>query len=464
MKKALLLMAAGSFMLAANAQELRKSSMVFLNAGSKEQVAHTAPKSGNLPAPVGSMQRSANRTTSGGGRWYSYADWLGATLGTGNYGLATLNLWNDTTAEVVFTTGTEYNEWTTVASSFDPYCAGFNDVTMYAGEIFISGSDAYVIDSVGLLGVYASAGAGATDHIKVGMLYGDGTSASNLPGGYWDDGGSTSSFPYAPYGTDTLFTFQLAHDSTNNTVGNTSGAPVPVVTMLPLNPVAGASCDTSSNFYRHFSVSALSVPAGNYAAAGISFISGSAPSPLNAVMDNGDGTVNYGEFYPALLYNFTGGTAAQWPTYSKTDFNHGFFKREGASDAGWGGEYIPEWAWNSGGGASELQFPVIDFHVTCATCLVLGVTDVNNNSFSGVKAYPNPANNVVNVQYHMAQNANVTITLTNMAGQVVASGSSNNTMEGTAKFNTSILPDGIYFYTLKSSAGTSTSGRISVAH
>ena len=160
----------------------------------------------------------------------------------------------------------------------------------------------------------------------------------------------------------------------------------------------------------------------------------------------------------------TGGTLTQWPVYNSNDFNHGFFKREGARDAGWGGEYIPEWAWSSGGGPSELQTPAIDFHVTCLTCAVLGVTNLNNYTFAGVRAYPVPAADYLSIEFHNAQAAETTIRIISMTGAIVVETKSGAVKDGTARISTAGLPDGVYLYKLSNAGGADYSGRFTINH
>jgi hypothetical protein len=80
-------------------------------------------------------------------------------------------------------------------------------------------------------------------------------------------------------------------------------------------------------------------------------------------------------------------------------------------------------------------------------------------------AYPDPATSSVNVPFTVAADANVTVTLTNMAGQVVRSKTIHvpAATPARATFNTSDLPAGIYNYCIGANGGTA-NGRIVITH
>ena len=468
-------MVAGAFTMGANAQEmLQKSSVIFKNGIQPSAAVNNAPKLMDHKAGLNtaSGERFSAKTTSSAGRWYSYSNYLAYSLGTGNFGAIVLGIWNDTSAVFAYSTGSpSNNEWTSLATVFDPYYAPFNDSTLYPNMLTIGATDAYIIDSVAITGWYLRSATNTTDndHLKFGLVYGDGSSTSNLPAEGWDDMLVTTSFPYVPFGTNRLFFAGVSHDSVNNEAGQNTGVPAPVVTTT----VDLTYADSSNNFFKVYAVNPLNVPAANWAAASVSFISGDAGYTPGATVQNSDGSVNYGLFYPAILFKGTTvgtTTTASFPTYDSLNWNAGSFKREGASDAGWGGTYIPEWAWSTGGGTggSDLQIPEVDFHVTCATCRILGwplaVKNVNNITFSGVKAYPNPATTEVNIAFNLSQSATATVVLTNMVGQVIATQVVSGVNDVKATFNTSAIPAGMYLYAIQVEGGNHGTGRIVVAH
>jgi hypothetical protein len=80
-------------------------------------------------------------------------------------------------------------------------------------------------------------------------------------------------------------------------------------------------------------------------------------------------------------------------------------------------------------------------------------------------AYPNPANNTVNIPVTVGQDATLTVTLSNLLGQVVKSTVLNANSGQTVKatFTTGELASGVYLYTVEAN-GQRTTGRVSVAH
>lgn len=181
----------------------------------------------------------------------------------------------------------------------------------------------------------------------------------------------------------------------------------------------------------------------------------------------------YNVWRPLITYySDAGGTTAQWAPYLETatpgpaDHNIGLWKSLPSFKNGWDTVYVPMWAWSSNGGvASSLQYPFINWHITCPTCnLIVSTTNVNNTAaISSINAVPNPANNQASIVFSLAQASDVSVSLTNVVGQIVATQEIANTSNGRATFNTTNLPSGVYVYTI-SANGEKATGRIVVAH
>ena len=76
----------------------------------------------------------------------------------------------------------------------------------------------------------------------------------------------------------------------------------------------------------------------------------------------------------------------------------------------------------------------------------------DNSAFSGiVNIYPNPANNMINVNYEIKSNEKVSINVTNLAGQVVATKNNGSQVSGSYKseMDLSSLANGLYLVQLK---------------
>jgi hypothetical protein len=93
-----------------------------------------------------------------------------------------------------------------------------------------------------------------------------------------------------------------------------------------------------------------------------------------------------------------------------------------------------------------------------AVATIAGVTIGN--------AYPNPANNTLNVPVSVTKGAGINVSLSNMMGQVLETQTLGNMAAGqskTAVFNTSALAAGVYLYTVESN-GERVTNRVVVAH
>ena len=212
----------------------------------------------------------------------------------------------------------------------------------------------------------------------------------------------------------------------------------------------------------------------------MSFITGDATYPaLGDTVQYADGTMKYNAFFPAIA-SVGDGSTISFPPYHNVsqDATSGYFKQgtvAGGGDAnGWTGQYLPNWAWTSSnpaaGSPSAFQYPYVFFHVSCATCNLtsgnggsshVGVANVKN--ITSVSVTPNPANTTVTINFALATRSQVTVTLTDMLGQVVASQNVASIGNGKAEINTSNLAAGVYFYTVTAN-GERATGRVVVAH
>ena len=89
--------------------------------------------------------------------------------------------------------------------------------------------------------------------------------------------------------------------------------------------------------------------------------------------------------------------------------------------------------------------------------LWLDSTAVANRIFSGMKMYPNPASESVNITFSSEENANAILSVMNLMGQTVYN-MDVNVYEGYNMVNVPVnqLPAGIYMVNIRSNKGTST--------
>jgi hypothetical protein len=106
------------------------------------------------------------------------------------------------------------------------------------------------------------------------------------------------------------------------------------------------------------------------------------------------------------------------------------------------------------------------YEVQCAACGVTFEPVVGVNQVATVtkaNAYPNPAADQVNVPFTVSAATEVTVTLSNVLGQVVATQNMGKVSTGTAVFNTATFAPGVYTYSVNTN-GQKTTGRVVLAH
>lgn len=488
MKKSFLLITAGMIAIAANGQEAKKSLLFqespaqyrdIVNMGS-----HTGSYNPAIPTPTA---LPTGRTTAAGDRWYVYPDYQATILGTGNFSNSAPYLWFDTTATVAYSGGTfARNNLVTSGFILDPFFSDWNDATLYPGEVAITPANTYTVDSFNIIGIYSRQlpymSTTYTDTLIVAFVKGTGASTTPVLNGYFYNGNppDVTQFPYPEFGVDTLRFLNLYHDSIQNHATNKdlTGATVgaaPIIMKIPLTAASVGDTDANGNWNKVFALpTAMTCNPGERPAMSVTFRSGDPTYTTVAPLTVGDtvfrgstttapsGFYKHGMFRPIVLFNNTGG-ATQYPTYNKADWNIGVYKIEPTS---WNGRYLPMQAYTSGTTASTLQYPWYSFHTNCPACVTTGTPSLsvaNVAKVTNVNAYPNPAANEVNIPFTLSQSAAVTVSLTNVVGQVVATKNMGNVANGKAVFNTTTLPSGVYVYTLEAN-GVRTTGYVAIAH
>jgi len=463
MKKALLLIASGIVALSAGAQE--RTISVSANPVQNNYDYRAVKEAINQRAAATAAKSTADD------RWFSYVDYfdLNETAFSSSIALAAPYLWKDTMAVMAYSSASggttwQHNRTVSLGLVADLAYSGFNNFDYFPGLMNITSSSTYAVDSIRFFGRYGfnPTKTSVVDTLRVAFVYGNGDASADIY-----RANTTNPSVLANYGlasTDTLKNHRMRFDSTTTRANGTS---VVVKDIILDNTKWG---DTLSNgtFVGALSIGAtaagVSIPAGNMIGASLTFISG---DPTFVAHDTVFGSTlgyKYNMFRPYVGYKGTTSTP-QFATYSPLDRNNGMFKTLPDTTLGWGGQYIPMWFWTASGGASTSQYPYIDFHVKCAACgVITDLGNVNNVAqITRIDAYPNPANGTVNVPFAVSVATDVTVTLSNMLGQVVATTTFANTKNGKAEFNTSILPTGIYTYTV-SAKGQKSTGRIAVVN
>lgn len=458
MRRLLLLLASSSIAMAANAQE---RVLTGVTAGDHKLPAHLEK---NIKKPV--FKKHAAKTTAAPDRVYSYGSYFD-TIMNDNFTLETditaPLMWQDDKIMANFTSGLDTIQQVSMAVVFDPSTAGFNSEVYYLGEMKIRNSDAYIAKGVNIFGYYSynHTNTSVVDTLVLSFVTGKGGAPSA------DDIFINGTISGGHYGSLDVLT--MRYDTTELNYARTGsiamGTPSDKVVKIPLTAADSGDYSRSIDLAAALGGGGLSVPAGNFIGMSISFKSGYSSIPPYATLLNADGTFNYNVFRPLVIFASDASGNPQWAPYSSTDSNTGYFKTLPHDANGWSYVYVPQWAWSATGGtASALQMPYVEWNLNCATCGNVEPVSVNEvKPVSEVNVYPNPANNEVKINFKGTAVANTTITLTNMLGQVVAEANMGYVASGTANFNTANLATGVYTYTI-SANGQRTTGRISVAH
>ncbi len=470
MKKQFLLIAACSIALSASAQQ-RSINMVHAPQG--ESIDYATHKKYVEALMARKNDGYAHKTTATG-RWYNYVDYFdqnetalsSSVSGTSPY------LWGNNMVLHAFagTSGTIFDTANLVSLGLvtDPTFTGFNNPTYYAGQMLITSTTNFNVDSIRFFGNYLTNPAwvgpiptGCVDTLRVSFVYGSGAAGQDI----YETSTTITAGLLANYGTvgSPLKNQRMALNGSRLTA---SGPTLIVKDILLDNTVSPPSwaVDTVAGVGYVGKVAiggsgGVAVPAGNMIGATVSFISGKTVSAYDTVFR---GT----PFVPVAKYNFfrpivahrgpSGGPT--FPTYSATDRNTGSFV-----DSSNAGIYVPHWFWSNGTSAASYQYPEILFHVTCSTCGTVGVDEVKTANTFTVKAIPNPADNELNIAFTLANTANVTVSLTNMLGQVVATQTVSKTTNSKVSFNTAALPSGAYIYTVDAD-GQRNTGQVTITH
>ena len=460
MKKLLLIFFTATTTISAHAQK-RAESLLF-NDNADRVTVTPQPENAGMSSTPGHIRRGGadyRTTATPTSRWYQYTDYLSANYSTAVSGTY---LWNDTTSVDVYSVPSGYeflfNTIVSVGLVCDPFVEGWNDPLAYPGEMELTTASDYTIDTVYIHGTYYrnNAKPDPVDTLTLALMYGDGTSASDLHAVARDTVGN--GWIYSQYNVDTLHYMRMPYDSVDNRADTFQGGVTPVISRIFLT-----SADTALNYEAYIPI-AISVPAGgNLPALSLTFKSGDTSFTFGDTVFAGAGAPSlykYGMFRPLCVYQTSGGTSATFPDNTVADQNQGQFRYGGYNAPHH--LYTPQWFWTAtGGGAAQLQYPDFAFHINCATCNV-GTKNIQQ-AVTGARAIPNPANNLVNIKFQLASVADVSVSLTNVVGQVVSVKNIANVSDGSVEFNTDHIPAGVYFYTVSANSERQT-GRVMVAH
>jgi hypothetical protein len=443
--------------------------------------AATVSGTGTVSGPVTGVPGGSGKATAGTARWYSYADYVGKLTPLDD-SLELPYMWHKGNGKAIYSDGSggliaDTISLASIGMSFDPVFSvnttaktlgGFNDKT--AGYdpngIAVTRTDAYTIDSVQFWGIYGrkSTKPSVVDTVRFAIVYGGAGTGSDLPIYYF--GGPTTGFPYTAFGYDTVRFAGLGYDKTAGIAKGTTR----VIKDLYLR-----NTDTSLANFRSFAVAVgMNVPAGNIVGISANFITGDpAFRPYVDTVFMGSARpaepFEFGLIRPMLFAEppapFTK-SAPGYPQYIPNYYNTGFVKFLPDASS-WADMYVPSYAYTP---PFSYEMPQLDVKVSCSGCRsilelekFLSINEVS--VIEAAKAFPNPSSTEVYIPFTAKQKSVVTVTVTNMLGQVVATQqmNANAGQQMTATFNTANLGAGMYMYSVEAN-GQRIGDRFTVAH
>lgn len=468
MKKLFLLSVVGALgALNASAQVSPGKSVMFGNTSNAKLEFHKQ-EGGIIPGLPEKSKYTTAKTTAGGSRWYSYSEFCSfLDVDFVNNGSLPY-LWNKGDAMAIYGAaggGVEADtiRYASYGISYDPAfstASGFNEPTIYPGSsIQVTRANPYTVDSVVVFGVYGrnNMRTSTTDTLRIVTVYGA-APTSDMPVYYFNGPDMKANF-----GSDTVRFAAIKHDTVRNIAAGTTR----VVRDYLLTTASLA--DTIPGGFNAFKVPVnLLVPAGNVVGITATFITGDTYTPyVDTIFYGSERPSNpfgRGLFRPSVFEQkpaASGGSG--FPTYNPGYYNVGFVKFLPESPS-WSGLYVPSYAYTA---PFTLEIPNIDVKISCSSCKTLDEVSIKENKIiANSKAFPNPANTQLNVPVSVSETANVTVSISNMLGQVVATqnlGSMNAGQNQTAVFNTTSLSAGVYLYTVEAN-GQRVSNRFSVSH
>ncbi|MCC6186369.1 MAG: T9SS type A sorting domain-containing protein [Chitinophagaceae bacterium] len=399
---------------------------------------------------------SGLKTTAAGTRRYDYQEYA-ASISTTTFQGRSVPIWQDTTIRQNFTSGLGTINYCSVAQSLFPMDNFWNDPANpnFAGLVAVTNTTAYIVDSVRILGFYImgnKGGAGIVDTLVV--------SVGSQPASNWVGWlGSTSSWavPYLPSGKDTLKTTPptIVDSVKRMALCNPSTTPNAVV-KIPLTAAMRIPLSTASTFQEFTAAipGGFNVPAGNAVVISYTFRSG------DTWVKNSDTITERHHFRAGFAYPGTT-TTSEKQKYTYYDGDRNMSSLMFAVDSN---SYLASVVIGAVNDPTRWfnQYLLNSITVSCPACtLSIGEASVIEQA----KVYPNPANTELNIPFTSKEKTKVTVALSNMIGQTLATQTidANAGQANNVRFNTSLLQSGIYVYTIEAN-GQRQTGNVTIIH
>lgn len=460
MKKLFLLVTAGLFCAQVQAQTVK--SVVFVDQnGSKARGLNDVDPS--ALQKLKHAKNSANKTTAvGGSDWFSFGD-LMYSSGTSKYYYNTM--YNDSNVQHFPSTGSPHYIFEHgFGMSFDPTDSVFHggDANLktvmgpignsaYITNIRVTQNNAYTVDSIRFPFKYNRKDNSVVDTMFITVVK---TSRSNNtgPGVYSFTGPNTGRSAGV-----------VVINPTNNKADSVPAGTTVITKLLDASFAADTTTGTATG-YSNYCLNGIALPSTISLNAGEILVIYVTVRFKAYTLGTNENVANIARFY---TYDFSGANAT--PKQCGGSFmaglindNHTIYHAPVSDTLGfhWQGHniVIPSVFYLEDG-----SFTDMDVKVTCTTCPVLNVANINLSNINTVNAYPNPTNGDIAIQVSLKEAATTTVSISNAVGQVLATQNLGKTQNASANFNTDKLANGIYFYTVDAN-GQHQTNRFVVSH
>lgn len=411
------------------------------------------------------------KSTASGSRWYDHAAAVDVFNG-GVMEFRLLPIWFDSTVLQNFNTGLGKINYISVAQIIDPiYFTLWSDPNIFTdpNTIQIMPYSTYKVDSISFSGAYVKNTNRSVNIVDTLILSvsASSTSTTNQYSYYYGASGMGTDYTwvdtYVPNAGDTIKGFTIHRNNTDvvNRASNVGGR---VMWKIPLD--SSMRQEDSAGFVDivTFTVpvevngvpGVVDIPAGYGVAMTVTFKSG------DVVVPNTD---TFSEYHNFMLWSgeaLGAGQIMPYYYYTMADRNSSNLMFSDNDSAYYPSIFIE--GWNAA--TFSREFHSMQAHVVCDDCPLLSVKNINNNLLETVTLFPNPADNEVNVNFTMSNDATAKVYITNAMGQLIASQNVNDVKAkktSTVKFSTANMASGIYFYTVEAN-GQRKTDRFVVTH
>jgi hypothetical protein len=386
-------------------------------------------------APRTLSQQLSGRSTATE-RWYSYAEtmdnyWFTNSGGTGSE-LNANYLFPDTTILVDY--GTSFSgPWIhNLGDVLDVASSYFNDANLYPGELYLTRTTPYRIDSMEMVLIYSRM---INDPSIVDtLIFEVGVNATNttLPNYYFGPGALATNL-----GTDTVFFKGMKYSYTTNSLNHTGKK----IYKVPMDDNFYA--DSTADGFHIAKIATPDLPnvqAGKFVVTGVKF------KPGYSWIANYDTLANKN----SVRFLSFEEQSNSYPLYVKREYNVSYIVPQDIrynQDPNWNGLYIPSYAYMGSSASYAYEHHWLRYK---ASTILTSAKDAAEKSTVLFQNEPNPFNRMTTIRYSLEKNSDVALTVYDVTGRIVKSINESNQGSGlhSVVVDATDFNKGVYFYTL----------------